>query len=369
MIAFNKKALAAAALIAAVPVANAGVTISPMVGQMLFDNSMDVDNELFGSIGLGYQFDGPLGLELSYLSTSPETDAGSDLDITQLRLDALYHFNHTEAVTPYLLVGGGEQTYDFGSTDYASSILSLGGGLKAAISNGLSLRTEIRLINDMDMELTNYAVGLGLNYEFGKQSQTKKIEPVQTAPVDSDNDGVVDSSDQCPGTPAGTAVDVNGCEMVMDDDKDGVANAMDKCPDTSMGAAVDATGCYIVITEIKEVDLHVTFANNSMEVPTSSYDTIEEVADFMNTYPLTNVVIEGHTDDRGSAAYNQKLSQQRAEAVAKVLIDNFNVPATRVSAKGYGESSPLVDNSTAENRAKNRRVTAKVSASVETIKK
>ncbi len=60
---------------------------------------------------------------------------------------------------------------------------------------------------------------------------------------DTDSDGVVDSLDQCPNTPAGATVDVNGCEIVLDDDNDGVPNSLDQCPNTPAGAPVDATGC------------------------------------------------------------------------------------------------------------------------------
>ncbi|WP_080376624.1 OmpA family protein [Stenotrophomonas sp. Marseille-Q4652] len=92
-------------------------------------------------------------------------------------------------------------------------------------------------------------------------------------------------------------------------------------------------------------------------------------AQFMREYPLTKVVLEGHTDDRGSEAYNQQLSEKRAAAVAGVLVERFGIDRSRVSSVGYGESSPIVSNDTAENRARNRRVTAKVSANVETIKR
>lgn len=356
-----RNTLATLIMASCIPVANAGVTISPMVGQMLFDNDLDLDNELFYSLGLGYQFDSPFGIELGYLASNPDfSNSDGDMDIEDIRLDFLYNFNHRGDVVPYLLVGGGNQNYQYGPYDYDSSIFNFGGGVKAFITHGLSLRTEIRLINDLDEEQTNYAVGLGLSYEFGRKTGATKAK-------DSDGDGVVDTSDLCPGTPEGSSVDANGCVVVLDDDKDGVPNDMDNCPDTSIGAVVDAMGCYVIISETKEVTMNINFANNSLEVPMSDYADIEEIANFMNQYPLTEVTIEGHTDDRGAAAYNQQLSQKRAEAVAKILTDRYGIYASRVKAVGYGEANPIVDNDTAENRARNRRVTAKVSAKVETI--
>jgi opacity protein-like surface antigen len=78
----------------------------------------------------------------------------------------------------------------------------------------------------------------------------------------------------------------------------------------------------------------------------------------MASYPETKVVIEGHTDSVGSAAYNQKLSQKRADSVRDYLIQNFNISPDRLTAKGYGEESPVTTNETEEGRRKNRRIQA-----------
>ncbi len=346
----------------------AGVTVSPMVGQILFDNDLRVENTQFASLGLGYDFDSPWGVELTYLGAEPDFEQiNADMDYYHLRLDALYHFNRDEDVQPYLVFGAGEQTYDVGANEPTSTLLNAGMGLKAKIKGGLNLRTDLRLLNDPDEELTGYAVGLGLLYEFGAGSSPAPMAAAPEKPSDSDYDGVADSDDRCPGTPTGATVDAYGCVLNTDEDGDGIANDMDKCPDTKTGAKVDATGCYIIITETKTVNMEVPFASNSSDVPVSSYSQIEAVAQFMTQFPLTKVFIEGHTDDSGSAAYNKKLSQKRSEAVAQVLINQFGIEASRVGAIGYGEEQPIVANDTPANRAKNRRVTAKVSAQVDSI--
>jgi OOP family OmpA-OmpF porin len=68
------------------------------------------------------------------------------------------------------------------------------------------------------------------------------------------------------------------------------------------------------------------------------------------------ITLEGHTDSRGAEAYNEDLSQRRADAVRAVMIDRFDVGAGRVSARGFGESQPIASNDTAAGRAENRRV-------------
>ena len=85
----------------------------------------------------------------------------------------------------------------------------------------------------------------------------------------------------------------------------------------------------------------------------------------MREYPQTSVVIEGHTDDRGQASYNQQLSEKRARNVAATLVNRFGVATDRVTSVGYGEARPTASNASAEGRAANRRVVAVISATVQ----
>ncbi|GAB3487622.1 OmpA family protein [Marinomonas epiphytica] len=382
-----------------------GFTLTPSIGYYNMDNKRGVDNETALSIGLGYQFNSPWAVEFVYLKADSNTLAsGADVDVDQLRLDALYHLADRNGVTPYLAAG-------VGSTDFSSPInldntqLNAGGGLKYALNDSVALRADFRLLKDTEDHHLDNLTTLGLQISFGnKSTPTQEVEEVvEEAPVvaqvveepqvDSDGDGVFDSQDQCLSTPAGASVDATGCEL--DGDKDGVVDRLDQCLTTPMGVAVDAKGCaldgdndgvadykdqclttaagakvnelgcYETLSSTRTVSLDVQFANNSDRVETEYYAQIAEVATFLTEYPETNVVIEGHTDDRGSEAYNQQLSEKRATAIANVLMDEFDIAAERVSAIGYGESQPKVSNDTAENRNINRRVVAVVSATVE----
>lgn len=344
-----------------------GFTLSGMLGHYQFDNKLELDGSPFGSVGLGYKFDSPWAVEIAYLNTSTEfSNSGADLDLEQLRLDVLYHFRRQGNAQPYLIAGAGNQTIDAGGS-WDNTSLNAGFGLNYFVTDGLSVRADVRLFNDVDYEDTSYGLGLGLRYIFGT-SQAVSAPKVVT-PSDSDKDGVPDSSDQCPNTPKNTTVDETGCKIVLDEDGDGVPDTNDACPDTSAGAVVDAQGCYVVITETKEMTMRIEFGNNSAEINPNSVGEINELADFMTQYPLTDVVIEGHTDDRGAESYNQQLSEKRAAAVARMLIQQFDIDQSRVRSVGYGESQPLVENNSEANRAANRRVTAKVSAQVKTIQK
>ena len=110
------------------------------------------------------------------------------------------------------------------------------------------------------------------------------------------------------------------------------------------------------------VELDVKFDFDKAKVKPESYGDIKNLADFMTQYPQTSTVVEGHTDAVGSDAYNQGLSERRANAVRDVLVNEYGVGGERVNAVGYGETRPVADNASADGRAVNRRVEAEVEA-------
>lgn len=119
---------------------------------------------------------------------------------------------------------------------------------------------------------------------------------------------------------------------------------------------------HLTAPEKVEVALSVQF-DTAKDVVKPEYDAeLQNVAKFLKDYPTTQAEIEGHTDNVGNADYNRALSQRRADAVRKALVDRFGADASRLTAKGYGPDRPIADNKTAEGRAKNRRVVASFTA-------
>jgi OOP family OmpA-OmpF porin len=186
-------------------------------------------------------------------------------------------------------------------------------------------------------------------------------------PPDSDGDGVPDYQDKCPNTPRGVKVDSSGCPL--DSDGDGVYDYLDKCPDTPRDLKVDSTGCPILMKENVSIRLDIQFDVNKADIKPQYDERLKDVADFMVKYPETKAVIEGHTDSTGAAAYNQSLSQRRAESVRDYLIKNFNINPDRLTAKGYGEEKPVASNDTKEGRSQNRRIEAVFNAEEEYYEK
>ena len=183
-------------------------------------------------------------------------------------------------------------------------------------------------------------------------------------PLDRDNDGVPDHKDQCPDSKTGVVVDDSGCAIDNDSDKDGVANNVDQCPNTPAGRQVDAKGCKFVLTRTEEMSMNINFASNSSNVEQGEYPEIEKVAKFMQKYGDVSTVIEGHTDDRGAASYNLNLSQARANSVRNVLIERYGIAANRVTAQGFGEANPIETNDSKAGRLANRRVVAVIKAQI-----
>lgn len=99
----------------------------------------------------------------------------------------------------------------------------------------------------------------------------------------------------------------------------------------------------------------VLFASGSAELQLGGYDKLNRLVSFLNQYPDRDVLIEGHTDSVGSAAFNEQLSQRRADSV-RAYLARQGIGERRLSARGMGETRPVATNDTAAGRQQNRRV-------------
>ena len=123
--------------------------------------------------------------------------------------------------------------------------------------------------------------------------------------------------------------------------------------------SVNERGCSVLDVRLEGVQ----FASGSAAITESSRAVLDKVVEALLSFPRARVEIGAHTDAQGSEAFNQRLSQQRAEAVTAYLIDR-GVERERLEARGYGESQPVADNADAAGRALNRRVEMRLLADV-----
>ncbi|WP_309896262.1 OmpA family protein [Archangium sp.] len=181
----------------------------------------------------------------------------------------------------------------------------------------------------------------------------------QGCPVkDTDKDRVVDERDACVNEPG--LVELRGCPA-KDTDGDTVADHLDNCP-AEKGVPTNA-GCpaqqkqMVAIQKGKlEIKEQVFFATGKSVIQPRSFKMLDQVAKVLQQHPeVDKLSIEGHTDDRGNAEANRKLSQARAEAVKGYLVSKGVEPA-RLEAKGFGPDQPIASNKTEKGRAANRRV-------------
>ena len=370
-----------------------GFYIAPSFSYLNYNNVHDLDDGAGGTIALGYQYDSPWAAELAILMAESQVKndiTSYDGEHYQLRLDGLYHFSQDQDIHPYVVAGLGHGLWEFDNdTENNDTQLNAGVGLMAMITEPLALRSDFRLIYDLGEGEIHNLFNIGISYFFGS---SKKSTPAAVFFSDKDGDSVADNKDQCPGTPANVPVSSDGCPK--DNDKDGIANYLDKCPGTATGTSVSSTGCpkdsdndgvadshdkcsatpagakvdekgcRIKLKEAIKISMQLNFKSGSADVLPEHYSEIAKAGEFMRQYPDSQVVIEGHSDSQGAAAFNKRLSHQRANSVREYLINMYGVKATRIRAKGFGESSPIADNSTAQGRAKNRRVVAVIKGTV-----
>jgi OmpA-OmpF porin, OOP family len=218
--------------------------------------------------------------------------------------------------------------------------------------------------------------------------------------VDFDRDGVLDRVDQQANTPFGCVVDKYG--ILIDSDGDGVCDGLDKCADSPKGEKVNKEGCTPSqldalrtptpppapppaqeiprpatpppppsppqseterqLVETGSIVLQdVYFETNKATILPESEARLNEAGAALEKFGELKVEVQGHTDSRGSAPYNLKLSQARAEAVRQYLLDHYHLAVDNYVAKGYGETQLVVSpEKSDEDLAKNRRVVLKV---------
>lgn len=181
------------------------------------------------------------------------------------------------------------------------------------------------------------------------------IEANNGCPSDKDGDGVYDNIDKCP-TVAGVKAN-KGCPA--DSDGDGVYDKDDKCPNKK-GVATN-NGCPKVIVEKAEQEVlekaiqAVEFDTGKDRLKRASTKVLDQIVPILKKYPKYNLAIIGHTDNRGKADQNMRLSQNRARACMNYLISK-GIAANRLIARGKGDTQPIASNDTVEGRSKNRRV-------------
>lgn len=302
--------------------------------------------------------------------------------------------DHPSRLEPFVSGGIGGVNYQ----NYYSVFVPVGTGLQWNVHNGIyalfnaqyRFATTPRFANQLF-----YSIGIAgaVGHQNKKKIKSAAPGPQRPAfiaenpepqPVDSDHDGIVDIHDDCPDVPGFGPM--RGCP---DKDRDGIRDKDDQCPDV-YGIA-ELNGCPAADPPGKEADMeekepliastakednrlgmedslanklsylarHILFETNSSKLKSASFTALDEAAAILRKTPHSSIQIEGHTDNQGSAFWNQTLSVKRANEVKAYLVAK-GIDKNKLNAAGYGFSRPIDNNNTEAGRSRNRRVELKI---------
>lgn len=352
---------------------------------VISDDDLPTDDSKGGYFSVGKPVNEFLGLEINGFYTESNDNsapvAGREFGA---KLDGLFFFSRKAGFSPYFGLGVGMiRTDAFLNPTISSKDPFVDAGLgfiKYFAYNGgpdLGFQADVRYrwadredlpsTPGFGIETEEPVFRVGLVIPLGPRATvaaaaaadaSSRVAGGKITGNDADGDGVLDDADDCPGTPAGWLIDAKGCPI--DSDHDGVPDNLDKCPGTAAGIAVDAKGCPLsaAATGAARSFENVNFAFDQSDLTDYAKALLDNAAGVIGgltqKYPALKVDISGHTDWMGTDAYNQALSERRANAV-KDYLQRKGVDASRISTFAYGESKPIAPNDTEEGRALNRR--------------
>ena len=356
---------------------NTSFYVSPMGSYIKPSGARGRKDGIGGTLALGYR-DRFYALELGGVYNQFDGKAGADK--AELKGGSLTGLLFPFPSLGMFVLGGGgylkgEKGTGTGAPD--ARMLELGVGYLQSFNIGvyqMGIRGEFRYRSN-DNDVSNSAfnvdrqtysdklvnVGLWLPLRTQKADAAPPGEP-EVVPVvvdaDTDGDGVLDSVDQCPGTPPGSTVDEKGC-VVEAAVEPPPAPVVPPCKTPGPGEKISLAGCGTGDTIVLR---GVNFETAKARLTPDAKTILNNVSDELIANPQIAIAIGGHTDSRGGDAYNQKLSQDRAQSVMTYLAER-GVTADRMTATGFGEANPSADNTTAEGQELNRRVEIQINGS------
>ena len=324
--------------------------VAPFVGMTFVDDDRLLDDGMHYGASIGKHLSETWSAQLTGYTGDFDNDgkkpewrwpATFDGSISGASLDLMRVFARDGRFSPYVLGGIGMQSSNYEGVegdDNVTASLGLGAFWDLARSADgarvVQLVPEVRSRWDMQTgtTLNDLVAQVGIAFNWGAPRPTPKVEEPAPPP---------------PPPPPPPA-------KCSDMDNDGVCDTADKCPNTPAGAKVDKVGCPL------EQTLKLLFDFDSAELRPESIEELERLVKFMGDVPFATALIEGHTDSKGTEEYNLKLSDRRAKAVFDYLTSRGVDPA-RLSSIGHGESKPIAPNEidgkdNPEGRQLNRRV-------------
>ncbi len=280
--------------------------ISPFAGYHIFEDDQNLEDGLTYGIRLGYSFTPHWAIEgaisrvnssvddTSILGASPGQfrSPTDDVDLLLYQLDALYHFLPDNKFSPYIVGGYGVTDYSPSISDDKMSTFNFGVGAKYWVSDNLAVRFDLRdhLVSEVfDDSYHNISATLGVSFAFGGREASKPYRAAMSEPVETNSKPVSSAA-----TPE------------------------------------------VLVLEFE--DVHFDFDKSTLTQ--EAQNVLQRSIVLLRDNPEAKVRIAGYTSAAGTAAHNQKLSEQRAQVIEDYLITKGDISKDRLSVIGYGDTRP-----------------------------
>ena len=329
--------------------------IAPTVGGYYNDTDRNTNSrQVYYGLGVGRFISPNASIDLFVDRTSRDVDGGrGHWSNNSFGVAARFYAGDWNAWRPYLLAGVmGSNHHNYGDQGF-SPAAELGVGLSKTITDSSDIRFETGYRYDWDDKSQpsqdgygDWFLGFSIVSRFGEPPAAPAPAAAPPPPqpdcstMDSDGDQVNDCDDKCPATPAGTIVGPDGCPQKVVIDLRGVNFKFD----------------YPKKGHVKADEIGKALAEPSAD----SIAILDQAVDTLQRYPQVKVTVAGYTDSKGTDAYNQSLSERRAQIVYDYLTAH-GIDASRLEGPiGHGENDPVDTNDTDAGRARNRRTELQV---------
>ncbi|MDD2581615.1 MAG: OmpA family protein [Desulfuromonadaceae bacterium] len=399
-----------ASILAVTTVASAGnkadtFSLSPVVGGISYMAEQHLETAPLFGVRAGYNFTKALGIEALFdYSRTESTRSSKTLDFYRYGGDLLYHFWPDNKFVPYLAAGyagmnlKGNNPYP--GTSKTKGVIDYGLGFKYFVTEDMAWRADVRgltyFYGGNDQHAIEYTTGVYI--PFGGTPAVSKLadpppppapvakpvaSPLLPAPlatltaspasiIKGQNSTLTwksQNATDCEILPVVGSVQPQGTTAVTPDNntiytltckgEGGMAKST-----ATVAVTLPPPPVVVVPTAAvkrfcnKPAILMINFDTNKYNIKPKYHAELKTVGDFLKEVPTSYGEISGHTDSTYTRAFNQKLSERRANSVKEYIIKNFGIAAERLTSKGYGKDKPIATNKTKAGRAKNRRIEA-----------
>jgi len=388
-------------------------SVSPMIGGITYGGDQRLETSPVFAPRVGYNFTKALGIEalFDYSRTEGTRYGNKNMDLYRYGGELLYHFWPDDKFVPFVAAGYSGMNlvgdHPYPGTEKTKGVADYGVGFKYFVTEDMAWRVDVRHLISVvardDQHTVEYTTGVYIPFG-GTPAVSKLADPPPSPPPAAKQVAAIPPAaplaalTASPGsikkgqnsTLSWTSQNASSCDILPVVGPVQTKGTTSVTPEnntiytlTCKGEGGEAKSTATVVVTAppaplppppppvapkpsaaaerfcnKPAILMVYFDVDKYNIKPQYHAELKTVGDFLKEFPTSHGVIEGHTDSTASNAYNQKLSERRANSVKEYLIKTFGIAPERLASKGYGEDRPVATNKTAAGRAKNRRMIA-----------